>query len=184
MKIRKPIRLLVLIISGGFILFAFILYATIKTKSTNISEYAPYNSWVGKTVALDKPTVLIVERVKISEDKNYPYSLLDSLHPDWQYLEEFEKAGNYTKVTTFPAGVKFHIKKAIQFTGGVSGSSTPIVFGTLLHNGKEYKVGYQWGQRNIARYMDKIKECWHFHRAPWQTRSDNTFYSLRDAKWW
>ncbi|SDD27305.1 hypothetical protein SAMN04487894_107184 [Niabella drilacis] len=184
MKTKKIIGLVMLIVIGGLVLLTFVLYSTIKTKSTDISKYAPYNNWIGKTVTLDKQTVLVMEKARLNGDKSYPYLLLDSLHPDWQYLEEREKNGDYTKVVVFPAGLKLHIKKAIQFTGGVSGNSTPMIFGTLFHNGKEYKTGYQWGQRQIARYMDKIKECWHFHRAPWQTRPDTVFYALPDAQWW
>lgn len=166
------------------LVFGFVLYATIKTKSTVISQYSPYKEWMGRTVILDKETVLLTEKVKQFDDKKYPYLLLDSLHPDWSYLAERIELGDYILVEKFPAGAKFHIEKAIQFTGGVSGNSTPFVFGTISYNGKNYKISYQWGTMDIAKFMDKVNACWQFHRAPWQSQADTAYYELPEAQWW
>ncbi|WP_197084168.1 hypothetical protein [Sphingobacterium sp. Ag1] len=164
--------------------FGFFLYATIKTKSTRISQYPPFKQWAGKTVILDKQTVLISEKVKLYPENGYPYLLLDSLHPDWPYIEERIQLGDYALVERFPAGTSFHIEKAVQFTGGVSGSSTPFVFGKIQHGGKRYGTAYQWGTMDIAKFMDKVEASWYFHQAPWQPKADTVFYALPEARWW
>lgn len=184
MSVKKTMGIIIGIGIVAVFVFGFVLYATIKTKSTVISQYSPYKEWMGRTAILDKETVLLTEKVKLYDDKKYPYLLLDSLHPDWPYLAEHIKLGDYILVAKFPAGAAFHIEKAVQYTGGVSGNSTPFVFGTVSYMGKSYKVGYQWGTMNIGKFMDKVKACWQFHRAPWQTETDTVFYELPEARWW
>jgi len=176
--------IIVLIGTTAVLIFCFFLYATIRTKSTSLSQFSPFKEWMGKTVTMDKEIVLLREKVKQFEDKKYPYLLIDSLHPYWPYLDERMELGDYTLVEKLPAGVKFHIEKAVQFTGGVSGSSTPFVFGTISYNGKNYKIGYQWGTMDVARFMDKVKACWQFHLAPWQPQTDTAYYELPAAQWW
>lgn len=168
----------------GMLIFGFFLYATIKTKSTRVDQYPPFKQWIGKTVILDKETVLISEKVKLYAYDDYPYLLLDSLHPYWPYLEERVRLGDYILIEEFPAGTSLRIDKAVQFTGGVSGSSTPFVFGRIRYRDKTYGTAYQWGTTDIAKFMDKVDERWHFHQAPWQPEVDTAFYALPEARWW
>lgn len=180
----KKIMSVIIIIGIMVVLgFAFFLYATIKTKSTNINEYKPFKNWVGRTVTLNKEVVLLTEKVRLYDDKKYPYLMLDSLHPYWHYLDERIQLGDYKVVKKLPAGTAFHIEKAVQFTGGVSGNSTPFIFGNVRYKGKSYGVGYQWGKMDIAKFMDKMGASWYFHQAPWQAQIDSTFYALPEAKW-
>lgn len=176
--------IIALVIIGGIGLFIFFLYATIKTKSTNISKYPPFQEWVNKTVILNKETTVFEEKIKMNANSKYPYILLDSLHPRWEYIQQQEEIGDVTKIKIFPAGTKLILEKAVQYTNGVSGSSYPTIFGTLKSNGKEYKVGYQWGEINLSRYFDKVPESWQFHQAPWQPEKDTTYYALPKADWW
>ncbi|WP_418360823.1 hypothetical protein [Sphingobacterium detergens] len=117
MSVKKTIGIIIGIGIVAVLVFGFFLYVTIKTKSTVISQYSPYKEWMGRTVILDKETVLLTEKVKRYDDKKYPYLLLDSLHPDWPYLAERIKLGDYKPVARFPAGVTLQIEKAVQFTG-------------------------------------------------------------------
>ncbi len=171
---------------GGVGFFIFILYATIKTKSTSLNKYEPFKEWVGKTVTLDKETVVFKEKVSMQPNNRYPYILLDKLHPQWQYVEDRKNLPepDLVEIHVFPAGTKFAIEKAVQYTNGVSGSSYPIVFGTIGDGEEAYKIGYQWGDRNLGRSFDRIEECWQFHQAPWQAEPDTTYYALPDAHWW
>jgi len=184
MSVKKIMGIIITIGMVGILAFGFFLYATIKTKSTGISQYSPFKQWVGKTVTLDKETMLISEKLKLYPENGYPYLLLDSLHPDWPYIEERMQLGDYALVEKFPAGISFQIEKAVQFTGGVSGSSTPFVFGKIRHGGKSYGTAYQWGTMDIAKFMDKVDASWHFHQAPWQPKADTMFYALPEARWW
>lgn len=164
-------------------LFVFILYTTIKTKSRSLDRYEPFKKWVGKTVVLHRETVLFREK---NPGKMYPYLLADSLHPEWQYTQDRKNLPEpeLIEIMKFAAGTKFKIEKAVQFTNGVSGSSSPTVFGIISKEGKTYKISYQWGKMDIAKFFDHIEQCWQFHQAPWQDKTDTAFYALPEAEWW
>lgn len=182
MTAKKIARIIMWVIAGGIALFIFFFYATIKTKSANVSRYPPFKEWIGKTVTLNRETVLCMEKDYLNVNRHYPYTLLDRLHPNWQCLEQQDP--DIEKIRVLPIGTKFHIEKAVQYTNGVSGNSYPRIFGTISENGREYKISYQWGKRNLARDYDHIKECWYFHQAPWQVQTDSAFYYLPLAEWW
>lgn len=173
-----------LVAVGSIGLFIFIIYATVKTKSTNLDKYEPFKEWVGQTVILNQPTALFKEKIPMHDNTRYPYMLLDSLHPNWQYAEDQKNIGDIEEITKFPKGMMLQLEKAIQYTNGVSGSSYPTVFGTITANGNTYKVGYQWGTMNFGKSFDKIEKCWQFHQAPWQDHVDTAFYALPTAKFW
>lgn len=181
---KKTIGIIALVIIGGIVLFSFIIFATVKTKSTNINKYEPFKEWVGKTVILNKEATLFKDKVEMNPNRDYPYMLLDSLHPKWQYVEEQKAIGDLVEITRFPAGTTLKFEKAIQYTNGVSGFSYPTIFGTIISNGKEYKAGYQWGEINLGKSFDKEEKCWQFHQAPWQKGKDTAFYALPTATIW
>lgn len=164
--------------------FVFILYATIKTKSTSLNKYEPFKEWIGQTVTLNKVTILFKDKIPMNDNSDYPYMLLDSLHPQWRYIEEQKEIGDIEEIISFPAGTQLRFDKAIQYTNGVSGSSYPTIFGTIIYNGQNYKIGYQWGTMDIGKSFDKIEKCWQFHQAPWQTSADLNFYALPTAMFW
>ena len=166
------------------LLVGFLVYATIKTKSTSLNAYAPYKEWIGKRVTLNKAIVLLKEKVPVVDYPDYPYVLLDSLHPQWQYVQEQKDMADVEEVAAFPAGTTLQLEKAVQFTNGVSGSSYPILFGTLNAKGNTYKIAYPWGSMDIAKRMYKVDKCWSFHQAPWQDSRDTAFYALPTADFW
>ncbi|QIH31626.1 hypothetical protein [Sphingobacterium sp. DR205] len=184
MSTKKIMGIIALVIIGGIVLLVFIIFATVKTKSTSINKYEPFKEWIGKTVTLNKETVLFKDKVEMNHNSDYPYVLLDSLHPKWQYAEEQKAMGDLEEIIRFPEETILKFEKAIQYTNGVSGFSYPTIFGTLTSNGKEYKVGYQWGEMSIGKRFDKVEECWQFHQAPWQEEKDTTFYDLPTASLW
>lgn len=175
--------IITLVIVIGIGLFIFVLYVTIKTKSTNISKYPPFQEWVNKTVTLNKETTVFEEKIKMNANRKYPYMLLDTLHPRWEYIREQEEIGDVTEIKVFPAGTKLILEKAIQYTNGVSGSSYPTIFGTINDGEKAYKVGYQWGEWDMSRSFSD-PEPWHFHQAPWQDEPDTAHYALPKATLW
>lgn len=186
MTAKKIMGIITLVIVGCIGLFSFFLYATIKTKSTNLDKYDPFKEWVGNTVTLDKETVVFEEKIKMNPNSKYPYVLLDSLHPRWEYIREQKEIGDVTEIKIFPAGTNLTLEKAIQYTNGVSGASYPTIFGTITETDGDnaYKVGYQWGEQDIAKSHYKIEKCWHFHQAPWQDEPDTAHYALPIAAWW
>lgn len=176
--------IIALVMIGGIVLLGFIIFTTVKTKSTSINKYEPFKEWVGKTVTLNKETALFKDKLNMKHNSDYPYVLLDSLHPKWQYIEEQKAIGDLEEITKFPAGTTIKFGEAIQYTNGVSGFSYPTIFGTITINEKEYKVGYQWGEMNMEKRFDKVEKCWQFHQSPWQQERDSAFYALPTATFW
>lgn len=179
----KIINITATVILGGIGLFIFMLYATIKTKSTGIDDYEPFKSWVGKTVTLDKQTVVFQEKIRMVDNNHYPYLLLDNQHPHWQYVAEQQRLGELTEIKIIPAGATLTLEKAVQYTNGVSGSSYPTMFGSISDGDTTYKIGYPWGQRDFSKPSSDPKP-WQFHQAPWQLEQDNKHYYLPTAEWW
>ncbi len=173
-----------LILIGALGLVLFIIYATVKTKTTSIAEHAPFLEWMGKSVTLNRETTLFKEKLPAHENNKYPFVLLDSLHPAWESVAQQLESGDLEKIRIFPKGTSWKIEQAIQYTNGVSGFSQPVLFGTICYEGKEYNVGYPWGKMSITRYLDGIENCWHFHQAPWQETIDKAYYALPKAKIW
>lgn len=176
----------VVAIVGGIGLFILFLYATIKTKSTGLDPYPPFSEWVGKTVTLHRETTVFEESITAHTNSSYPFLLLDSLHPQWEYVEERLRAAepDLVKVTVLPAGTRLTLEKAVQYTNGVSGSSYPTLFGTISTGGAHYAIAYQWGERSLSRHFDGIDECWQFNKAPWQAVPDTAYYALPEARFW
>ncbi|MFC6098830.1 hypothetical protein [Olivibacter domesticus] len=184
MTTKKIMGIIALVIVGGIGFLIFIIYATVKTKSTNLNKYEPFKEWIGQTVLLTRETVLFEEKLRSNENSQYPYTLLDSLHPKWQYAQEQKNIGDIEEIVKFPACTTLKLENAIQYTNGVSGSSYPTIFGTITVNGNTYKTGYQWGTMDIGKSFDKIEKCWQFNQAPWQDVQDTTFYALPTANFW
>ena len=182
----KVIKILALVIFGGIGLILFILYATVKTKSTSLKNYDPYKELIGERLVLQKETYLFKDETSMIPNGDFPYTLMDDLHPRWAYYQEGKEISevDIKEILRFPKGVAFHVEKAIQYTNGVSGSSTPTLFGTIDYQGKTYKIFYPWGERDIDKAFRKVPECWLFHQAPWQDRADTTWYALPTANIW
>lgn len=184
MSTKKIMGIIALIVIGGIGLLVFMIFATVKTKSTSINRYEPFKEWIGKTVTLNKEVVLFKDKVEMNHNSDYPYRVLDHHHPQWQYIDEKKRIGDLEEITTFPAGTTWKFEKAIQYTNSVSGFSYPIMFGTIAIDGKEYKTGYQWGEMDVGKKFDKVEKCWQFHQAPWQEEKDTAYYALPTASLW
>src|SRR5690606_39531762 len=100
------------------------------------------------------------------------------------YIDEQKQIGNLQEIIQFAEGTRLNLENAIQYTNGVSGSSYPMIFGTITAHGKSYKIGYQWGTLDIGKRMNKVEKCWQFHQAPWQANVDMNFYALPTANFW
>lgn len=180
-KIIRNAMMLIIGATGGLV---FLIYATVKTKTTSLNHYEPFQEWIGQTVILKRDAVVFKEKLRSNENSRYPYTLLDSLHPQWRYVQELKTIGDLKEVGKLLAGSVLKLETAIQYTNGVSGSSYPTIFGTLTENGHTYKIGYQWGSRAIGKRVAETGKCWHFNQAPWQAVRDTSFYALPTAKLW
>lgn len=186
MSKKKVMGITAIVILGGLGIFICMLFFTIKTKTKNLHNYEPFKEWVGKTVELNRETVLFTDHGRSDDNSTYPYVLLDSLHPHWPDVVQHRKVprADLAEIRSFPAGTKLKIEEAIQYTNGVSGFSYPTVFGTVSTGNETYKIAYLWGTLSMSRYFDKVEQCWQFHQAPWQNKQDTAFYAVPKAKIW
>lgn len=176
MTAKKIIMIIASVIIVLILLFVFMLYVALKTKSTNIDKYEPFKSLIDKTVTLNTETVLFKENDIYNNQ--YPYTLVDNLHTRWEWFNsrmENPNVDDIKKIATLPIGTKLKIEKAIMYKTGVSGSSYPVLFGVI--EGTEYKINYQWGKK-----PDFMLNDWRFNKAPWQKTQDTALYTIPDAK--
>lgn len=178
-------KIIGIIVFVGIVLFILVLYQTIKTKSTSLNKYAPYKELIGKTVSLNNDIILF--KYKNSSEvynSNYPYFLIDSKDPVWISIPNFVELNEIETIFEISKGASLKIENAIQYSNGVSGSSTPFIFGKITHDGIDYKISFQWGEQSLSKKFDNIPESWYFYQAPWQTVVDTSFYYLPKAKIW
>ena len=186
MSLKKVIFIIGGIFFVGLLLFGLLLYMTIKTKSTDVSREKPFQEWVGKSVILKNEILIFNEKLKSHTDEDYPYEFLDSLQPKWQFVNEQLRSGNpdVEEIKRFPKGSTFTIEKATLFTNGVSGTSSPYLFGRISDGTKTYQVGFRWGEQSMSRFFDDVEEQWKFPQAPWQNQTNSKYYALPEANWW
>ncbi|WP_160366903.1 hypothetical protein [Sphingobacteruim zhuxiongii] len=190
MKQRKEItgarvlKIALLEIFGGISLFCFLLYMTVKTKSTSLQKEEPFQAILNKPQTLLRDVELFDEELSTNDD--FPNIMTDQYQHNFTNLQGRLKIPkpDVTYIAKIPAGQQVVFRKAIMYTNGVSGGSTPCLFGTIRYNDREYKVEYQWGDQSISRRSDNIPESWSFAMAPWQPAIDLTFYELPIAEWW
>lgn len=181
---KRVLKIALLVVVAAIFLFCFMLYASVKTKSTSLNKITPFQEILNKPLTLVRDVELFIEEFPTNDD--FPHLITDRYQRNYQYLHErlTIEVPDARFIVKIPTGQQVVFSKATMYTNGVSGSSKPCLFGTIDYNGKKYKVEYQWGDQSIGRRFDKIPESWSFAMAPWQTKIDLTFYKLPIAQWW
>ena len=179
-------KIVALSVIGGIAAIIFILYVTVKTKTTGLNDYEPFKSLIGKTFTLQRDTYLFDDEDSFDKIPDFPFTLVDELHPQWSYYQEGKVLPQIkiTEMMALPKGVTLTVEKAVQYTSGVSGYSYPTLFGTISYRGQTYKVVYHWGERDIDKSYENTDKYWTFCQAPWQERPDTSYYALPTAKFW
>lgn len=168
------------------VVFAFMLYVVLKTSSTDISKYAPFQAYVGRSVTLQRSATLFRQDDTFVENRAYPYSMVDTAHRQWQYFQDgmAQEKPEVSQVDTLPPGTTITIDKAMSYRSGVSGFSSTFVFGRVLVGDKTYYLSYRWGDIDLAKLLDKQDAYWTFDRAPWQMTADSSYYALPHVGFW
>lgn len=161
----------------AFVIMCFYMFYQVKTKTISLDQNEPFNTWVGRTVTLNRETVLFRSNMN-KFNNNYPHELCDSLHPLWDY-KNHESSTNPQRCeisAVFPAGTTLRIDKSEQYISGEN--IYTFVSGTIESNGNTYNVVYHWGRIDRIKEFAKIKKHWFFHQAPWQNTVDTAFYEI------
>ena len=200
MKIKwTPLKIIMVIFSiviFVILLFILVLYLTVKTKTSDISKEQPFVTWVGKPLVLKTETFLVKEDKANYDNSKFPYLLTDATSYNYDDLvrrnqiriDKSEPCDvcDITFLETFPAGTVVTFHKAVITIGGVSGSSSLIMYGTIEYNNKKYEVGYYWGRQDHSKQADTsgfgMKRYYKFSQAPWQAVIDTTSYLIKDAQ--
>lgn len=182
---KKVIKIFIICIVVGFLLFVLAIIQTVKTKSTSISKKAPYKELIGKELITKRPIRLFMEKNPVKKD--YPYALSDTNQSYWNsYMASLGADNPEIKLSdSVDANSILVFDKAVMYTNGVSGSSDPRLFGTLSSpEGKTYKVEFRWGKYDYNYPWKVSQRGYLFELAPWQTALDTSHYYLPNAEWW
>ncbi|MFK8103997.1 MAG: hypothetical protein AB8G15_15800 [Saprospiraceae bacterium] len=146
---------LVLIVSIGLIMFTGLLYLTLRTKVIELSHRIPYVELLGTTVAIKRPTEIVVLKQNLRHENLYRIQLED--RPAADILERY----------TLPVGTKLKLTKAKGFINGISGLTTAAILGTFYFEEKKEEVAFEmnWGTETttVAGGSYYLLE-----QAPWQ----------------
>src|SRR5690606_25401064 len=120
---KKVIKIFIICLIVGFILFVFAIIQTVKTKSNNISKKAPYKEALGKELVTKRPIRLFMEQTPTK--KEYPYAMSDTNQTFWKsYTAMLQADEPVIKLSdSVEANAKVVFDKAVMYTNGVSGSS-------------------------------------------------------------
>jgi len=166
----KSLFLKILLVVGILVvLFAILLYFTLRTKVDDISKIAPYKSITG-THQTTKQVSYLVENYKAFVQEN-PYLL--KLNKDF-----YSKVG---AVYEIPIGTKLRIEKTKTFTNGVSGATHTYVLGFIYVEELQKEVAFEFswdGEKplEIEQYEDYLR----YPLTPWQDQPLPLKFSLED----
>lgn len=173
-----------MLVSGLLLAGITLLLVTLKTRSASLHKVSPFKEFTGATVVLKRPCLLV--REQDPQDKAYPYTLTDDLHP--AYAGQLERIKRHQPevvlVDSVAAGTTLRFDKARVYTNGVSGLSTACLSGILQHAGKAYPITYSWGREDLNKWLNKEEKSWTFWQAPWQDQKDTAFYKIPQAGLW
>ncbi|ULT26806.1 hypothetical protein KUH03_08245 [Sphingobacterium sp. E70] len=142
------------------LVFGFVLYATIKTKSTVISQYSPYKEWMGRTVILDKETVLLTEKVKQFDDKNIPtccWTACTPIGPIWlnvlnwatiSWWKSFRQVQNF--ISRKPSSLLVVCQEILHLLFLERSATTEKLQNKLPMGNNGYRQVYGQGERLLA----------------------------------
>ena len=154
----KVLKIIILVVVIGTILFIGMLWLALRTKTQDISSFEPYKSLVGTTVTT-KQSCYIAKNYEHFVQKN-PYLL--------QLNNRFaSEAGTAYEV---PIGTELHIKEAKAFTGGTSGFTNHYILGSLFIDelNQEVEFEYDWMGQKPLDLMPNHNDHTVYPLAIWQ----------------
>lgn len=157
----KPLSIILLSFFIGAVLFVALLYYTLKTKITDVSDQRPYREVLNKELVLQRDAVLVKSRS--ADIYANPYLLTEQ---EEQLMPEALPRYRLAK------GTFIQITAAKLFKNGTSGFTYAYVLGKVYvpEIKSEVEFEYQWGESHISIYND-FKDYWTFPQAIWQESS-------------
>ena len=154
----RTLVFIVVIVLVGLVLFAGLLYYTLKTQITDVSSKKPYSEYIGKKVYSKRDAIIALS----SEADAYanPYIITESksdlmLEADPRYK--------------LSSGTELLIQSAKIFKNGTSGFEHAFVLGTVFVKelNREVPFEYRWGEAHTSLY-NEYEDYWTFSLSLWQ----------------
>ncbi len=164
------LKKILILLALAFVGFILLLFFTLKNKTKDFSNVAPYNTVVGKEFTLKHPIVLCKndKTDKIFEDY--------SIYTDTVYYKPIIE--NASEHYTLNKGTTIKILSAKHFKHAVSGFTSSYVIGAVIHPNTKKLVYFQfnWAKEIKNTYVSTVKRKWYFPLAPWQQEAiEGTF---------
>lgn len=157
----KPLSIILLSLLVGAVLFVALLYYTLKTKITDVSDKKPYSEVLNKELVLQRDA--IIAKSRSADTYANPYLLTEQ---EDQLMSEAVPRYRLAK------GTAIRMTAAKLFKNGTSGFTHAYVLGKIYvpEIKLEVEFEYQWGESHISIYND-FKDYWTFPQAIWQESS-------------
>lgn len=148
----------------GLLVFGGLLYYTLRTKVTDISNKRPYIDFVGKKVRSKRNAVLVLSRK--ADAYACPYLLTE---------KEDALMSDAAPTYPLPSGTELQIQSAKVFKNGTSGFEHAFVLGAVFVEelNEEVSFEYRWGEAHTSIY-NEYQDYWTFSLALWQEGEELT----------
>ncbi|CAM3461660.1 hypothetical protein [Zobellia roscoffensis] len=147
----------------GFVVFIFliagIIYLAFRTKTKDLSKQFPYNEIIDKTLTTKQPAYIAANYEHFVEE--HPYIIeMDTTH----------FYGTIDSIYTLPIGTPLKIEGANAYTKPVSGSTHPIVLGSVFVKELDTTVKFEfyWGENPTYGLYEHKDNYDIYPLAPWQ----------------
>lgn len=170
---RLPLRKLLLVAAlGATLALAGCFWLALRTRTLDAGAMAPFASVVGRDLPLLREVRIV--RTRAPDVIERPFRLIaDPRQP----ASDDEPAP-----IAVPAGTVVRFDAARLVRGGVSGTTHPVLLGTLHLGDAAYPLEYSWGERRFLDAEGRVSQGpplrFLFPLAPWQQAADPTIHTF------
>ena len=166
MKALKTLAL-VLVVLGGLIYFG--VWYAFRTTSEDISHLRPFSKLIGKELKTIQPCFIALNYEHWVHENSYVIA-----------MKQQKLSGNIKNLEELPIGSVLRIKKAKQFTNGVTGFKSTHLLGSVFLERlkKEVQFEFAWGSKNYG--TDLPGDYFSYSLAPWQEQPIDLMYNYKE----
>ena len=140
----KPFLFIILIIFISILIFAGLLYWTLRTKTKIVTNVEPYAGIMNKKLELDRDVLLVKNRSAYVHEKAF---LIVERN---QVLDK-----EITERHLLKAGTTLTLNRAKLFKNGTSGFTASVVFGIVSTDLGDIEFEYVWGDEHTTLASDE-----------------------------
>lgn len=152
-----------------FLLIAYLvfLYFSIRTNDKDVSGWAPYHEILNKELTLVEDAIIVRNLDEFSQET--PYLLL---------AKDVELFEGVQKLFELPQGNQITFTSAKHFHNGVSGFTSPMLFGEIENpQGELIFFEHQWGEQKMTLDADEPLQ-FSYPKALWQEAAFEGYHNF------